>query len=123
MHCCSIFFIPLADFVALSHIPLQFNSSSTSGDQLCSDFEPINDMIIENTETFNFQVMALNSSDTIVNSSMFSLSIYDDDGKITRIICIYSRKHWIKSLTCRDRHFNILYFTQERSQTLCINYI
>ena len=61
--------------------PLEFNSS-TSDEELCFVFRPKDDMIVEDNEVFNFETTTANSLDSFANNnSLFSVTIYDDDGK------------------------------------------
>lgn len=60
---------------------VEFNSS-TSDDELCYIFLPVNDTIVEANEVFNFEAKTGNPLDSFDNdSSIFSVTIYDDDGK------------------------------------------
>ena len=51
-------------------------------DRQCVAFDPVDDMIIESNETFQFELLLQNELNTITdNDTVFSISIYDDDGK------------------------------------------
>ena len=65
----------------LSATVLTFTSSSAS--RMCVVFDPVNDTIVEYSETFQFQVEALNSLDNITGDSSFTAVIEDDDGMLT----------------------------------------
>lgn len=59
---------------------LTFDSTNVNA-VLCSLFIPVNDEIVEDTESFYFQETAQNALDYFVDgNSVFHLSVYDDDG-------------------------------------------
>lgn len=54
-------------------------SASPVNTTACFVFTPFNDEIIEGDEQFNFMPSAVNERDVV--EGVFSLVIYDDDGK------------------------------------------
>ena len=72
-----------ADFMIESNMTY-FNSSSSVGDTQCFQFEPVQDMIVEEDEVMTFQALTGNERDTFTNSDNgFVLTIYDDDGMLS----------------------------------------
>ena len=45
-------------------------------------FETVNDMIVEDDEVMSFEATTRNELDVFVNGTGFSLTVYDDDGKL-----------------------------------------
>jgi len=55
---------------------------SQANQTLCASFAPVDDLIVESIECFNFRANASNMLDTFVNgSSQISICIQDDDSK------------------------------------------
>ena len=59
-----------------------FNSSSSVRDTQCFQFQPVQDMIVEEDEVMTFQALMENERDMFVGGNNFTLTIYDDDGMI-----------------------------------------
>ncbi len=59
---------------------LTFNSSSSEGSSICQNFMPVQDTLVENNETFNFNTSLSNPLDVFTNGSIFTVYIQDDDG-------------------------------------------
>ncbi len=59
-----------------------FPSNSTINSTACFTFSPVNDDITEDNEVFVFSAYPVNSLDEfLVDSSDFSITVNDDDGK------------------------------------------
>jgi len=79
--------LSLADF-QLSQASSEFKPSGPA--RHCSIFDPVDDLIVESNETFEFQLQVQNELDSLAdNISVFSLSIYDDDGKLLFVENLY----------------------------------
>ena len=78
--------VHLGDFT-IGGTNLTFNSSLANR-TLCASFTPVNDMIVESTECFNFRARTSNAVDTFVNgSTQISICIEDDDSEFNSVGC------------------------------------
>ena len=71
-----------ADFMIESNMTY-FNSSSSVGDTRCFQFQPVQDMIVEEDEVMPFDALTGNDRDIFVDeNNNLNLTIYDDDGAL-----------------------------------------
>ena len=84
---------------------LSFNSSSVEGSSICLYFMPVQDMLVENNETFNFNTSLSNPLDMFITDNIFTVYIQDDDGKVH-----YFHKFYIQMTKKRkDFSFSLKY--------------
>ncbi len=69
------------DFSLLNNIGRSFPPGSSVNDSMCFEVEPVDDSIIEQTESFEFEVQLRNLLDTATSEPQLELIIVDDDGK------------------------------------------
>ena len=74
--------ITAADFNIRNDGYLIFNSSSSNDSIICQYFEPVQDRIVENNETFSFNIILGDSLDMFASGNAFSFVIIDDDGML-----------------------------------------
>ena len=65
-----------------------FTSSSIVRDTRCFQFQPVQDMIVEEDEVMTFQALTGNELDMFVSGNSFDLTIYDDDGTLLEMFCM-----------------------------------